>query len=144
MLWVMPKLASFGDRDLKWSARRLAGLVRHLASETSATKHLHRLYYDLSEERYYVKVLEETGEYVDTGDPLMIGETLPEGIVFEDVATADAGKVTEGKTYTQFYPFGVEKSWIHLKAGGAQWSLEVHPLTGRVKIYDRYVDKTTP
>ncbi len=143
VLWVTPRLSSFGARDLKWTARRMSGLIRHLAAETSATKRPHRLYYDLSEKRYRVEVLEESGEYVESGDTLARGDALPEGIVFEDVTTAGMGKVTEGEVYTQFHPFGVEKTWIHLRSDDKRWSLEVHPLTGRVTVHDRYVDKAT-
>ncbi len=139
-LWVIPRLGSFGATDIKWTARHLATLIRQVAEETTATKRLHRLYYNLSEARYRVKVLEENGEYVD-GPPA--GQALPTGVIFEDVVTGRVGKVTEGETYTQFYPFGVEKSWIHLRSGKQQWSLEVQPLTGGVKVYDRYVDGAT-
>jgi general secretion pathway protein H len=67
---------------------------------------------------------------------------LPASIHFEDIVTQQRGKVYEGETFTLFFPNGwVEETIIHLgDSRGRQYSLLVMPLTGKVRIYDRYVE----
>jgi hypothetical protein len=49
-------------------------------------------------------------------------------------------KVKEGQAYTQFFPTGlVDRTIIHLRADdGAQLSVLIHPLSGRVTIEPGY------
>lgn len=140
-LFVFPRLSSFGSGDLKRTSRHFAGLIQRLAQEASMTRKTYRLYYSLESGAYWVAVLKESGEFVETTDPMIGRRTLPRDISFEDVVTPQQGKVNRGEAFTQFYPVGVEKSWIHLKEGGGRrWTLIIHSLTGRVKVYDAYVD----
>jgi len=143
LLWVAPRLASFQVRDMPWTARHLSGWIRYVADEASMTHRTFRLHYQIDAGRYWTTVLSETGEETATTDTLMRQQTLPDGIAFDDVVTAGRGKVSVGETVTEVAPFGLEKTWIHLRAAGEQWSLSVHPLTGRVTVFDRYVDETT-
>lgn len=140
---VLPRVASFGAGDLKWTSRHFAGLIQHLAQESSKTKQVYRLYYNLENGAYWVAALKENGEFVEMTDPLVARRVLPREISFEDVVTPQQGKVDRGEAFTQFFPVGVEKSWIHLKQGERQWTLVINPLTGRVKIFDEYVDHAT-
>jgi len=140
---VAPRLASFQVRDLQWTARHLSGWIRYVANEASMTHRTFRLHYQVDVGRYWTTVLSETGEEMETLDPVMRRQTLPDGIAFDDVVTAGRGKIDAGETVTEVTPFGLEKTWIHLHAGGEQWSLSIHPLTGRVTVFDRYVDETT-
>lgn len=53
-----------------------------------------------------------------------------------------AEPVTEGRAYVYFFPLGqAEAAIVHLSDpdGKAQYSLVVHPITGRVRIYNEYV-----
>lgn len=53
-----------------------------------------------------------------------------------------AEPVTAGRAYIYFFPMGqTEPAIIHLsdKSGSAFYSIVVHPVTGRVRIYDEYV-----
>jgi len=143
LLWVAPRLSSFQAQDLPWTARHLAGWIRHVAEEASMTHRTFRLHYRIDAGRYWTTVLSETGEERETTDPLMRPQTLPAGVAFEDVVTAGRGKMSAGETVTEVAPFGLEKTWIHLRARDERWSLSVHPLTGRVTVFDRYVDATT-
>lgn len=140
-LLVAPRLSSFGAGSLKGASRHFAGLIQYIAQESSVTKQSYRLYYDLRKGAYWVAVGQEAGEfvsYVETSDPLMGRRLLPKGISFEDVITAQQGRVTEGEAFTQFYPVGVDKSLIHLREGEERWTLEINPLTGGVRVYSEY------
>ncbi|MFQ5949334.1 MAG: Tfp pilus assembly protein FimT/FimU [Nitrospiria bacterium] len=139
-LLIFPRVSSFGAGRMKWTARHLAGLIQHLAQESVSTKRTHRLYYNLENGAYWAAFLEENNEFVTVGDPLAVRRVLPRGITFEDVITSQQGKVNEGEAFTQFYPVGVEKTWIHLKEEERIWTLVVNPLTGRVKVFQKYVE----
>src|SRR5581483_5706550 len=51
---ILPRLSSFGTGDLKWTSRHFAGLIQHLAQESSKTKKIYRLYYNLENGAYWV------------------------------------------------------------------------------------------
>jgi general secretion pathway protein H len=140
---VLPRVASMGAGDLKWTSRHFAGLIQHLANESSKTKQTYRLYYNLENGAYWVAALKESGEFVEVTDPFIARRVLPQQISFEDVVTPQQGKVDHGEAFTQFYPMGVEKTWIHLKEGSRKWTLVINPLTGRVKVFNEYVDHAT-
>ncbi len=140
-LMVFPKISAFGVNSGKTETRRLSRLIQHLAQESLATKNYYRLYYDLEEEAYSVRILQGR-EFVPVSGGLITGRKLPDGLVFEDVVTFRHGKVQDGEVYTEFFPLGVEKTTIHLKEGDdAVWTLIVNSLTGRVKIFDSYIEK---
>lgn len=137
---VFPKFSAFGLNKGKSSTRHLAGLIQHLAQESVATKKEFRLYYDLEEEAYFVKI-RSGRQFIPTSDVLISGRALPKGMSFEDVVTPRHGKVQDGEAYTTFFNLGVEKTVIHLRDGEEIWTLMINGLTGRVKVIDRYVDK---
>ncbi len=137
---VFPKLSAFGAGDLKRTIRHLSGVIEHLAQESSSTQQIYRLHYDLEEGAYWAEMLQANLEYAPINDPLVKRRKLPEGIVFLDVITPRHGKIESGKAYTELYPMGVEKSTIHLKKEDRVWTLLINPLTGRVKVVDRYVE----
>ncbi|MBI3805070.1 MAG: prepilin-type N-terminal cleavage/methylation domain-containing protein [Nitrospirae bacterium] len=142
-LFVFPRISSFGAGDLKWTARHFAGLIQYLAQESSTTKQTYRLYFNLENGAYWVGTLKGDGEFVETTDPMTSRRILPREVSFVDVVTPQQGKVNQGEAFMQIYPVGLEKAWIHLKQGDRKWTLVVNPLTGRVKVYDEYVDVDT-
>lgn len=139
-LMVFPKLSAFGVAPGKAATRHLTRLIQHLAQESAATKKLYRLHYDLDNEAYSVKILQGR-EFIPVSDGLVAGRELPKGLFFEDVVTARHGKVMEGEVFTEFFPLGVERTVIHLKDGERMWTLMVNGLTGRVRVFDQYVEK---
>jgi len=139
-MMVLPKISSFGAGGIKRETRHLSGVITHLTQESSFTKQIFRLHYDLEEQAYWVSVLQENREFAPSSDPLVARRVLPKGILFEDVITPRQGKVREGEAYTEFFPMGVEKTAIHLKEGENIWTLAINPLTGRVKVSDRYIE----
>lgn len=73
------------------------------------------------------------------------GERLPEGLFFKSVELPNYNKeFTSGRIYIHFFPEGrVEESIIHITTRGEgkdelQWSLAIHPLTGRVDTLGGY------
>lgn len=138
-MMVFPKLSSFGAGNLKRTVRHLSGLIQYLAQESASTKQVYRLRYDLEQASYWVDAFQKNREFAAATDPLLARRSLPEGIRFEDVVTP-RGKVNQGEAYTDIFKMGVEKTAIHLQEGEKIWTLAVNPLTGRVKVYDRYVE----
>lgn len=64
-------------------------------------------------------------------------QPLPEGLQFKSVEIAAQKKeYTTGRVYIHFFPEGrVEEAVIHLSDGKQMnWSLAIHPLTGRVDL----------
>ncbi len=144
-LFVFPKLQGFRPDRLKSASRHMTQLIHHVALESVMTKRTYRLYYDIDEGRYWVASPNELGdgvvEFIAVTDPLMRAQTLPEEIVLMDVVNQQGEKVDRGETFIQFNPIGVETGTIHLKEGGREWTLIVRPPTGRVKVYETYVDE---
>jgi prepilin-type N-terminal cleavage/methylation domain-containing protein len=66
-------------------------------------------------------------------------QPLPDGLFFSSVEIAAQQKeFTAGRLYIHFFPEGrVEEVAVHLTDGKTlQWTLAIHPLTGRVDIID--------
>ncbi len=140
-LMIFPKISAFEVNKGKGITRHLSGLIQHLTQESAATKKTFRLQYDLDKSSYWVEVLQGNREFAPATGPLASGRKLPKGLLFEDVVTARHGKVSDGVAFTEFFPLGVEKTVIHLREGEQVWTLMVNALTGRVKVFDRYLEK---
>jgi general secretion pathway protein H len=142
LAFVTPRFRDLTEYNIKTSSRRLAGTIRYLFNEASI-RHIHyRLNYDLKEGEYWVTYLDETKEFKEDLSILSSRGRLPGAVRFEDIVTQHGGKVYEGETFTQFFPIGwVEETIIHLgDPRERHYSLLVMPLTGKVRIYDRYVE----
>ena len=64
------------------------------------------------------------------------------GLIFEDVEVVSLSeKVSSGIVYIYYLPEGlVDESAIHIKRGEeTQWTLTIHPLTGRVESLKEYI-----
>lgn len=67
-------------------------------------------------------------------------QPLPDGLQFKSVEIAAQKKeYTSGRVYIHFFPEGrVEEAVIHLNDGQKlNWSLAIHPLTGRVDLINK-------
>jgi hypothetical protein len=118
----------------------ITGMVRYLYDQSTAKKRVYRLNYHLKDEEIWVTFPNDEGEFIeDQSSTFTRRRKLPTGIQFEDIETP-MGKVTEGQAYTQFFPTGlVDRSIIHLRADeGAQLSVLIHPISGRVSIEPGY------
>jgi prepilin-type N-terminal cleavage/methylation domain-containing protein len=118
----------------------ITGMVRYLYDQSTAKKRLYRLNYHLKDGEIWVTFPNDEGEFIeDQLSTFTRRRKLPIGIQFEDIETP-MGKATEGQAYTQFFPTGlVDPSIVHVRADdGAQLSVLIHPLTGRVTIEQGY------
>jgi Tfp pilus assembly protein FimT len=118
----------------------ITGMVRYLYDQSTAKKRVYRLNYQLKDGEIWVTFPNDEGEFIeDQSSTFTRRRKLPTGIQFEDIETP-MGKVTEGQPYTQFFPTGlVDRSIIHLRADdGAQLSVLIHPISGRVSIEPGY------
>jgi hypothetical protein len=125
---------------LNSSGHLITGMVRYLYDQSTAKKRIYRLNYHLKDGAIWVTFPNDEGEFIeDQSSSFTRPRKLPIGIQFEDIVTAGE-KVKEGEAYTQFFPTGlVDRTIIHLRADdGAQLSVLIHPLSGRVTIEPGY------
>jgi general secretion pathway protein H len=142
LAFLTPRFRDLTEYEIKSSSRRLAGTIRYLFNEAAIRHVRYRLNYDLKKGEYWVTHLDEGREYKEDPSILSSRVRLPGNIHFEDIVTQHGGKVYDGVTFTQFLPIGwAEETIIHLGDGRERhYSLLIIPLTGKVRIYDRYVD----
>lgn len=140
---VIPRISAFHAGEMKWTARHLANLIQQLTQDSALTKERYRLYFNLDTEEYWTVLVQESiresDQVVVLSEKQMIKKNrLPTGISFEDVITAQKGKVAAGEVFSEFYPVGIEPFTIHLAEGESKWTLVANPLTGRVKMFEEY------
>ncbi len=142
LAFVTPKLRDVTEYRIKRTSRRLASTIKYLFDEAAIRHTSYRLNYDLKRNEYWVTHLDEMKEFKEDRSILSSRVRLPGTIHFEDIVTQHRGKVYEGETFTQFFPNGwVEETIIHLgDKRERHYSLLIMPLTGKVRIYDRYVE----
>jgi prepilin-type N-terminal cleavage/methylation domain-containing protein len=142
LAFVTPKLRDVTEYRIKRTSRRLASTIKYLFDEAVIRHSYYRLNYDLKRGEYWATHPDETRQFAQDTSVLSSRVRLPGTIHFEDIVTQHRGKVYEGETFTQFFPHGwVEETIIHLGDNrGRHYSLLIVPLTGRVRIYDRYVE----
>jgi len=141
-LVVTPKLYRFVGGDARSASRELAGFLSALEQESVASHTIHRLYYDLDADEFWVTTLVPVGGVLEEGPPVGSKRRLPSDVRFEEVATAHQGLVTSGTAFTQFFPSGaVTRTSIHLHDDDdGKFSLSVNPITGRVVVTEGYVE----
>jgi len=139
---TFPKFQELAGGDVKRVSRKLIGTIQYLYEEALANRRIYRLNYDLTQQQYWASTLQESTASTQREVSVFPKTTLPTGVMLEDVVVLHEGKVNRGETFTEFYPIGgVEKSIIHLRDdGGEIVTLEINPLTGRVRVYEGYRD----
>ncbi len=169
-LFVLPNLTSYFKVSLNSAAREIASIIKEAYNSTVITGRVHRIVYDLKENKYWVEggpanALMETKEsrereerrkrYAKSSDEQPTSQfslasqitkkklALPRGVKFEDLITQQSpDPIKEGLAYTHFFPHGLtEKTLIHLQdESNHHVSLGVSPLVGRTDLFERYVD----
>jgi Tfp pilus assembly protein FimT len=122
--------------DLRLATRMIVGEVSRLRGVAAYTHREQVLGLDIDKNRLYAL------------DPVARGTTpekrdLPAGVELADVVLLSRGKIQGGEARIRFFPNGcVERSLIHLRNENDEaYTLEINPLTGRIKIHDTYVDQ---
>ena len=134
--------------DLRLASRLIIAEIRSLRGKAAHTHQAQQLAFDIEKQLFYPVLagreeaetaLGETEKKNKTFDSM---KKLPEGVFIEDVAILSKGKIQEGEARLLFFPDGsIERSLIHLRNEKNEvYTLEINPLTGAVKIYDRYIE----
>ena len=133
--------------DLGRATRMIMSEVSRLRGEAAYARKPQALVLNMNEHSFYVLEPEQEGEQ---GGILNEAEKrssrrqlLPQGVYFEDVVVLSRGKDQEGEAVIRFYANGcVDHSLIHLKNSANQaYTLEIHPVTGYVRIHEGYIEK---
>jgi len=134
-----PLLEHWTEGSLRKAGRQMTAEIERLYERAVVTRQIYRLRVDVGTERYGPEVLQRVdGALVFV--PLPEEETLPAGVRFHDLVTAQQEKITDGEAAIYFYPIGrLDAVIIHLeqRSGmqtGGILSVVPHPLTGHVTV----------
>lgn len=122
--------------QLRYSSRRLVGMIKGVRAKAVRDYSDYRLYFDFDRRRvWYARVADDgTGE--------VVSETfqLPEGITLLDIWSSGDGKRDGGKPFLSLSRKGyAEQAAIHLAGeDGRMVTLLVRPFLSRVRIADGY------
>ena len=124
--------------DLRLATRMIIGEVSRLRGVAAHTHREQVLGLDIDKNRFYSLKPLADGKTLEKRD-------LPAGVSLADVVTLSRGKIQGGEARIRFFPNGcVERSLIHLRNENDEvYTLEINPLTGQIKIHDKYIDQKT-
>ncbi len=140
---------SLSGGDLRLASRMIIGEINSLRGKAAATRQEQTLALNVDENSLYPLEGDSSeadisgwGREVKTSS-LQKGRRLPEGVDLEDVYSFSEGKIQEGEALMRFFANGcVDRTLIHLRnEEDDAYTLDVNPLTGHVRLYDRYVEK---
>jgi len=142
---LLPRLPDLTAWRLKSTARKLAGTISYLYDRAAASKLVYRLTLDLDEREYYVSLLNTQNRFEKTELTFAKDTRLPDRVKFTEARTSSQGIVRRGRAVINFFPSGFsDLCVIHLTDSNKnELTLMVHPLTGRVKIFEGYKDIKT-
>jgi prepilin-type N-terminal cleavage/methylation domain-containing protein len=133
--------------DLGRASRMIMSEVTRLRGEAAYGRNPQVLVLNLTEHSFYPLERvqeEEVGGILNQAEKRNSKkQVLPQGVHFEDVVVLSRGKDQEGEAFIRFYANGcVDHSLIHLKnLAGRAYTLEIHPVTGYVRIHEGYIEK---
>ena len=146
-LVTVPIQGVFAGGDLGRATRMIMSEVSRLRGEAAYTREPQILVINMTEHAFYPMEPEQE----KTLDDILSGaerkssrkQVLPQGVYFEDVVILSRGKEQEGEAFIRFYANGsVDHSLIHLKNNADNaYTLEIHPVTGHLRIHEGYVEK---
>jgi type II secretory pathway pseudopilin PulG len=140
---TMPRVGGMLDRrKMERSINVLRGMTRYLQSRAATTKRIYRLTFDLDQQIVSSCFLTAEGCQSDR-NRITSDYHFPETIEVLDVVNAAGEKIQQGEAGTHFHPSGlIEPSLIHLQGPNAdRFTLEIEPLTGRLKVIHGYIDR---
>lgn len=135
---LLPRLPDITASRLKHTARRLAGTITYLYERSAATQLVYRLTLDMEKDEFYVSLLNKDNQFEETKLDFARRTHLPDNVRVESADTPAQGAVSSGRAQIHFFPGGfTEQAYVYLKdVAGNELTLEVQPLTGRVKILE--------
>lgn len=135
---LVPRLPDVTASRLKSTARRLAGTITYLYERSAATQLVYRLTLDMESNEFYVSLLNKENQFEETKLDFAKRTRLPDNVRVESADIPAQGVVSAGQAQIHFFPGGfTEQAYVYLKdVSGNELTLEVHPLTGRVRILE--------
>lgn len=140
---VVPRLSWRHSSGIKKSTRTLVREFRVLHWEAISRQEILRLDYDLDHRRISASIIDPSGT-IKSFQTLGVHDfTLSGKVRISLVNVLHEGKVSDGKTFTQFFPSGsVEPTRIFLEdSRGARLTIAVRPLSGRVRVMKGRVER---
>lgn len=138
----------FTGGDLQVAGRMIAGRVQELRGRAASSRIPQMLGLDIDRNEIYAVEDIGSGRQSSTGFiPAAQAEprrySLPDGARIEDVVVRGRGKTQMGEARIRFFANGTaERALIHLRGeSDLGVTLAVNPLTGQVKIHDRYIEE---
>lgn len=143
-----PQYQVVSRANLRETSRKLAGTIRYLYAKAAMEKKQWRLAIDMDNNKIWPERMQPRkdgpGEEFQPGNIGSIRQVaMPPGVRVRDVRVLGRNVRERGKEYIHFSPYGgVERAVIHLEHDNHKWvfSLVTKPMSGRVAIFDRYVD----
>jgi len=135
----IPLLTRSDRGELNAAARRMAGAVKYLYNETALSGKEHRLLWNLDNNSYAARILEDDGELEELDDAKSQRQ-LPTGISFADIVIPGRGSYNQGEVAIRIYPSGwLEETIIHLRnRSGDELTMHINPLTGSSEVFNGY------
>lgn len=133
--------------DLGRATRMIMSEVSRLRGEAAYARNPQVMVLNMTEHSFYALDPEEEkrteGFPAGTEKRSTKKHLLPQGVYFEDVVVLSRGKEQEGESFIRFYENGcVDHALIHLKNSAERsFTLEIHPVTGYVRIHEGYIEK---
>ena len=134
--------------DLRLASRIIIGKINELRGRAAYSHREQLLGLHIETNQIFTVDLSANEDGISAGKEDILEEAreinkLPDGVRLEDVVLFSRGKIQSGEAILRFFPNGcVESSLIHLKnEEGAFHTLEINPITGQVRVHDRYVDQ---
>ncbi|RJQ49968.1 MAG: prepilin-type N-terminal cleavage/methylation domain-containing protein [Desulfobacteraceae bacterium] len=136
----------FSGGDLRLASRIIIGRINQARAQAVYTRTEQVIGLNVDRNSFYKIKPEDSGKQSAywTASDLEEGEMpLPQGVRLEDVTVLTRGKIQEGEARIRFFANGcIERSLIHLRNEADQsYTLEINPLTGSVKLHDRYIEQ---
>lgn len=126
--------------DLKAATRKIVGLVREVRNEAIREQRVYAIHLDIDSNRWWTEHADMEDEQI-----LLAKEqafVLPGGVKILDVWRRGRGKQAYGDVAIPFSKKGyVDQTLIHIGGdAGREFTVELSPFLGRVKVHDTYVD----
>jgi general secretion pathway protein H len=139
---AMPRFGGLLERQqMHRTINAIRGYARYLQAYAASEKCVYALTFDLDQQilsTASLPTLECPGQTRRLPDYV-----VPSTVRILDVVTPENEKLGEGQVTTLFFPNGfVQPSVIHLGGIGVEpVTLMIEPLTGRVQVFDGYVER---
>ncbi|MEE8436209.1 MAG: hypothetical protein V3S64_15595, partial [bacterium] len=138
LLIVAPNFQRMLQSPLEVETGRLAGLIRALRNEAVLSGARFRLMVDLREQSYFVEMMSETGEFVQSDQEYLRRRRLPESMELESLELM--GDTIRPERDIKPIPIFIDTSGaidpftLHFKYQGGGYAFRVKGFTGKVEL----------